>query len=65
MKEALVYRSANVPSIWAWEPLMAPVWRYVVICPMIDLAMMQGVPAGKVHPICVMDDFGDLVRVPT
>lgn len=64
MKKGLIYYSEKGLSIWSWYELMAPMWRYIVICPHLELARMQGVSPGQVHPICVIDDFGNLVKVP-
>jgi hypothetical protein len=29
----------------------------------LELAQMQGVELGHTFPVCIMDDFGNLVRV--
>lgn len=59
---ALVYRPKNGPAVWAWDTSMSPMWRYRVIAN-CELAEMQGVAPDRVQPVCVIDDFGNLVRV--
>lgn len=58
--EAIYLRGA---SVFRWANLLHRDGMYGVICTNIELAHMQGVEPGCVHLDCVVDDFGNLVRV--
>ena len=52
-------------SIYQWDTMMFkknPA-NYFVLCINTELARMQGVEPIDVHVECIVDDFGNLVRV--
>jgi hypothetical protein len=51
-------------SIYQWDVYQNHfcMGKYVVLCN-LELATMQGVAPKDTFPVCVMDDFGNLVRV--
>ena len=51
-------------SMHRWTKYLAnKIGMWSLICKNNDLAYMQGADPGSVHPNCVVDDFGNLVRV--
>lgn len=50
-------------SVWRHDPLLCKPGLYSVIARNLELAWMQG--AKEAHPACVVNDYGDLVAVPT
>ena len=52
-------------SIYQWDDFqnMGKLGQYQVICPNLELMKMQGLDHTNWIMTCIMDDFGNLVRV--